>query len=159
MLQLTMLDNEKVWILSFESLLIIYIERYLFIWLEFTIPAFVKNSIWRDCITAYIQLSANASCIFMHLNASIKVLPNSGLQQMNLHCFIAKFVYGLVYYTWLNVQHYLYTCEYIYTLLYKIVFKWASSCNSGFGTECGKRILVSYSLNRINFLSNYKNAQ
>jgi hypothetical protein len=44
MLQFTMLDNEKVWILSFESLLIIYVGRYLFICLEFTIPDFVKSS-------------------------------------------------------------------------------------------------------------------
>jgi hypothetical protein len=151
-----MLDIEKVWILSFESLLIIYVERYLFIFLEFTIPYFVKNSIWRDCIPAYIQLSANTSCMIMHLNAFMKVLPNSGFQQMNMHCFIEIFVNVLVYYTWLNVQHYLYTCEYIYTLLYKIVFKWASYCNSGFDTECGKRMLVSYSVTRIIFIQLHK---
>ena len=153
MLQLTMLDNEKVWILSFESLLTVYVERYLFICLGSIIPIFVKNSIWK---TASLPIF---NCLPMpHVDHASKCLHKSVIcfQQMNMHCFIEIFLYVLVYYTWLNVQHYLYTCEYIYTLLYKIVFKWASYCNSGFDTECGKRMLVSYSVTRIIFIQLHK---
>ena len=82
-----------------------------------------QNSIWRDCITDYIQLPANDSCMSIHLNAFIKWLSNFGLQQLGIHSFIEIFVYVLV-----TVPDYKYniidTILNIHILCLNIVLKW-----------------------------------
>ena len=89
-------------ILSVESLLISYADICLFISFESTIHTLSKSSIWRDCITFYIQFPVTNSYMSIHLNAFIKMLSNFGLQQFGMHSFIEICVYVLLYYTWLH---------------------------------------------------------